>query len=81
MAKTAPPKGYRVEASADGKTWQDIARGELPNIAYALAAQRIAFARPTAARYLRFSFAETAIPAQRLAIAGLGAFRPKPGAS
>jgi alpha-L-fucosidase len=80
MAKTAPPKGYRVEASADGKTWQDIAKGELPNIAYALAAQRIAFARPTAARYLRFSFAETAIPAQRLAIAGLGAFRPKPGA-
>ena len=80
MANTAPPKGYRVEASTDGKTWQDIAKGELPNIAYALAAQRIAFVRPISARFLRFSFAETAIPAKRLTIAGLGAFRPKPDA-
>lgn len=80
MANTAPPRGYRVESSQDGKTWRAVAAGELPNIAYALAAQRIAFAAPLTTRWLRFTFAETAVPAQKLAIAGLGAFRPKPSA-
>jgi alpha-L-fucosidase len=78
MAKAAPPKGYRVEASLDGKAWRDIAAGELPNIAYALAAQRIGFAATISARWLRFSFAETALPAQTLSIAGLGVFLPRP---
>jgi alpha-L-fucosidase len=77
MAKTAPPKGYRVDASLDGKAWSTIATGELPNIAYALAAQRIGFAAPISARWLRFSFAQTAVPAQTLSIAGLGLFLPR----
>ncbi|WP_380785213.1 alpha-L-fucosidase [Sphingomonas sp. R86521] len=80
MANTAPPRGYRVESSPDGKAWHAVAAGELPNIAYALAAQRIAFGAPLTTRWLRFTFAETAVPAQKLAIAGLGAFRPKPPA-
>ncbi|MBE2990424.1 alpha-L-fucosidase [Sphingomonas sp. CFBP 13603] len=75
MAQTAPPKAYRIEVSVDGKTWREIASGELPNIAYALAAQRIAFAKPVVARLVRWSFAETAVPALRLAIAGLAVFR------
>ncbi len=75
MAQTAPPKAYRIEVSADGKTWREIASGELPNIAYALAAQRISFAKPVVARLVRWSFAETAVPALRLAIAGLAVFR------
>jgi len=77
MADTAPPKAYRVEISTDGKSWREAGTGELPNIAYALATQRIAFAAPVTTRFLRFSFAETAIPARRLAIAGIGAFRPR----
>ena len=77
MADTAPPKAYRVEVSADGKTWREAGQGELPNIAYALATQRITFAAPVTTRLLRFSFAETAIPARHLAIAGIGAFRPR----
>jgi len=77
MADTAPPKAYRVEISTDGKSWREAGTGELPNIAYALATQRIAFEAPVKTRFLRFSFAETAIPARRLAIAGIGAFRPR----
>ncbi len=79
MADTAPPKGYRIETSTDGTNWQEAGKGELPNIAYALATQRIAFASPVTARLLRLSFAETAVPARRLAIAGIGAFRPRSG--
>lgn len=79
MTGAAPPKGYLAETSRDGKTWSPAGGGELPNIAYALSTQRLNFdggARPI--RYLRLSFGETAVPAARLAIAGIGAFtRPR----
>ncbi|KQN20602.1 alpha-L-fucosidase [Sphingomonas sp. Leaf33] len=79
MTGAAPPKGYLVEVSRDGRVWQPAGGGELPNIAYALSTQRLNFtggARPV--RYLRLSFGETAVPAARLAIAGIGAFsRPR----
>ncbi len=77
MTGAAPPKGYTAQTSRDGKNWEDGATGEFANIAYALATQRIAFAKARATRYLRLSFAETAMPAARLAIAGIGGFTPR----
>ena len=71
---SAPPRGYRAETSVDGKSWTRAAEGEFQNIAYALATQRIPFAAPRSLRYLRLTFAATAIPAQSLAIADLGMF-------
>ena len=72
--QSAPPRGYHAETSVDGKTWQPAADGEFQNIAYALATQRIPFTSPRALRYLRLSFAATAVPAAKLAIADIGAF-------
>jgi alpha-L-fucosidase len=69
----APPKDYDIATSSDGKTWIEAAAGELSNIAYALSTQRIAFHAPRNARYLRFTFTETAIPAERMMLAGVGA--------
>ena len=74
MTGAAPPKGYVAETSDDGTNWKPAASGEFSNIAYALSTQRIAFAVPRQARYLRLTFAETAVAAQRLAIAGIGGF-------
>ncbi|MFS0773783.1 alpha-L-fucosidase [Sphingomonas sp. 1P08PE] len=73
-AGSAPPRGYVTETSVDGRSWQPAGAGELPNIAYALATQRLDFTTPRAVRYLRLTFAATAVPADRLAIAGVGAF-------
>mgnify|MGYP004513598159 CR=1 FL=1 len=70
----APPRNYRCETSTDGRRWEEAAAGEFANIAYALATQRIAFAASRPARFLRLSFAATAVPADRLAVAGIGAF-------
>jgi alpha-L-fucosidase len=75
MTGAAPPHGYVAETSVDGRSWEPAAQGELPNIAYALSTQRLAFATPRPARYLRLTFARTAVPADRLAIAGIGAFK------
>lgn len=72
--QSAPPRTYRAETSLDGTTWTAAAQGEFQNIAYALATQRIPFDKPQRLRYLRLSFAATAIPAQQLAIADVGAF-------
>ncbi|KQT34629.1 alpha-L-fucosidase [Sphingomonas sp. Leaf412] len=77
MDGAAPPKGYVADTSRDGRTWRAGAAGELPNIAYALSTQRFAFAAPRPMRYLRLAFAETAVPARRLAIAGIGGFAPR----
>ena len=78
MTGAAPPKAYVAETSMDGKTWDQAGGGELANIAYALSTQRLNFAGVRQARYLRLTFAETAVPAERLAIAGIGAFsRPR----
>ncbi|MGD4881911.1 discoidin domain-containing protein, partial [Xanthomonas citri pv. citri] len=74
MTGAAPPKGYRAETSEDGQHWQPAGAGELSNIAYALSTQRLNFPEVRQIRYLRLSFAETAVPAERLAIAGIGAF-------
>ncbi|NIJ20349.1 alpha-L-fucosidase [Sphingomonas naasensis] len=74
MSKASPPKGYVAETSVDGTNWQPAANGEFGNIAYALSTQRIAFAAPRDARYLRLRFDETALPEPRLAIAGIGGF-------
>lgn len=78
MTGAAPPKGYVAQTSRDGKNWEDGATGEFANIAYALATQRIAFGKARPTRYLRLSFAETATPAARLAVAGIGGFTPRP---
>ena len=72
--ESAPPRGYRAETSVDGKTWLLAAEGEFQNIAYALATQRIPFTSRRSLRYLRLTFAATAVPAAKLAIAGVGAF-------
>jgi len=74
MNGAAPPKAYLAETSLDGTAWQPAGAGELANIAYALSTQRLNFTSPRAARYLRLSFAETAVTAEKLAIAGIGAF-------
>ncbi|WP_156460718.1 alpha-L-fucosidase [Sphingomonas sp. Leaf339] len=71
---TAPPRGYRAETSTDGTTWIAAGEGEFPNIAYALATQRVPFTTPRSVRYLRLSFATTALPAAKMAIADIGAF-------
>ena len=78
MTGAAPPKGYLAETSRDGRTWMPAAGGELPNIAYALSTQRLNFDTVRTIRFLRLSFGETAVPAAKLAIAGIGAFsRPR----
>lgn len=71
----APPAGYRVEVSLDGKSWSGMEQGEFPNINYARATQRIAFAATREARYLRLSFDRPAVPAPAIAVATIGAFR------
>ncbi len=76
MTGAATPKGYVAETSVDGRAWAVANSGEFANIAYALSTQRIVFASRQTARYLRFSFPGTALPATRLAIAGIGAFTP-----
>lgn len=77
MVDAAPPRGYRVETSRDGRTWQPGAHGEFANIAYALSTQRVAFAAARPARFMRFGFDAAATPATSLAIAGIGAFTLK----
>ena len=77
IAGASPPRDYRAETSVDGKAWEPAAQGEFANIAYALSTQRIAFATPRAARFLRLSFGATAVPAARMTIAGIGAFTKK----
>jgi alpha-L-fucosidase len=74
MVDAAPPRDYRAETSIDGAHWQTAASGEFSNIAYALATQRIPFAAARPARFLRLSFATTAVTAHNLTIAGIGAF-------
>ncbi|PSJ40010.1 alpha-L-fucosidase [Allosphingosinicella deserti] len=74
MSDARPPKGYTAELSRDGTNWEPGASGEFSNIAYALSTQRVAFPAPQIARYLRLRFAELALPAPRLAIAGVGGF-------
>jgi alpha-L-fucosidase len=74
MTGASPPKGYVAETSVDGRTWQPAAAGEFANIAYALSTQRIAFDQARVTRFLRLTFAETASPSPRLAIAGIGGF-------
>jgi alpha-L-fucosidase len=74
MNRASPPRGFLAETSIDGRRWQPAAGGELPNIAYARSTQRIAFDQPRSARYLRLQFGELAMPAERLALAGIGAF-------
>lgn len=77
MTNAAPPRGYVAETSVDGTNWEPAAKGEFSNIAYALSTQRIAFESARRTRYLRITFSETAVPAARLAIAGVGGFIAK----
>ncbi|MET4896663.1 alpha-L-fucosidase [Sphingomonadaceae bacterium jetA1] len=74
MIDAAPPRGYVAETSLDGKTWTPAGSGEFSNIAYALSTQRLPFTSARPVRYLRLQFAQGAVPASRLAIAGIGAF-------
>lgn len=78
MSKAAPPRRYVAETSADGTNWLPAAAGEFSNIAYALSTQRIPFATPRVARYLRLSFGDVALAEPRLAIAGIGGFVARP---
>ncbi|MBN8813678.1 MULTISPECIES: alpha-L-fucosidase [unclassified Sphingomonas] len=73
-ADAAPPRGYRVDTSLDGRTWEAGGEGEFSNIAYALATQRIALSSGRPARFLRLVFEAVAVPARELAIADIGAF-------
>jgi alpha-L-fucosidase len=78
MTDAAPPKTYIAETSLDNTNWEPATTGEFSNIAYALSTQRIAFATMHRARYLRLSFPEVAVPATKLAIAGIGGFITRP---
>ncbi|WP_066824703.1 alpha-L-fucosidase [Sphingomonas mali] len=78
MTDAAPPKGYIAETSLDNTNWEPAAAGEFSNIAYALSTQRIAFAKMRRTRYLRLTFSEAAVPAAKLAIAGIGGFVARP---
>jgi len=78
MTDAAPPKGYIAETSMDNTNWKPAAAGEFSNIAYALSTQRIAFAKMRRTRYLRLTFSEAAVPAAKLAIAGIGGFVARP---
>ncbi|MGK2912109.1 MAG: alpha-L-fucosidase [Sphingobium sp.] len=73
--QSAPPAGYSVETSVDGKQWAAAQEGEFQNINYARATQRIAFTSPRPARYLRLTFPRTAVAAPAISIATIGAFR------
>jgi len=73
----SPPRDYRCETSVDGTQWEAAGSGELANIAYALATQRLAFAHPRQARFLRLSFDAPALPTASIALAGIGAFTVK----
>lgn len=73
--QAAPPGRYVVETSVDGKNWSKPQEGEFQNINYARATQRIPFAVPREARYLRLGFPRPAVPAPVIAIATIGAFR------
>lgn len=77
MNGASPPRGFVAETSSDGERWTRAAGGELPNIAYARSTQRLAFSQSIAARFLRLRFDDLAVPAGRLAVAGIGAFAPK----
>ncbi len=78
MTGAAPPRSYVAETSVDGRDWQAAGAGEFANIAYALSTQRLNFPDVRTLRFLRLRFAATAVPAARLAIAGIGAFdRPR----
>jgi alpha-L-fucosidase len=66
---------YSVETSLDGRTWTAGGEGELPNINYARATQRMPFPAARTARYLRFAFPRPAVPAPAIAVAEIGAFR------
>jgi alpha-L-fucosidase len=74
MTGASPPKAYVAETSIDGHEWRPAASGEFSNIAYALSTQRIPFSQVHRARYLRLTFAETAVPAAKIAVAGIGGF-------
>ncbi|MCI4592642.1 alpha-L-fucosidase [Sphingobium sp. BYY-5] len=73
--QAAPPARYIVETSTDGSNWTKPQEGEFQNINYARATQRIPFAAPREARYLRLTFQRPAVPAPAIAIATIGAFR------
>ncbi len=76
LPDAGPPGRYRVETSEDGKTWTPAGEGEFGNIAYARATQRITFAKARKARYLMLGFTTVATAQPKMAIAGIGAFRP-----
>jgi alpha-L-fucosidase len=76
LPDAGPPGRYRVETSEDGKTWTPADEGEFGNIAYARATQRITFAKARQARYLMLGFTTVATAQPKMAIAGIGAFRP-----
>ncbi|MBB5699450.1 alpha-L-fucosidase [Sphingomonas yantingensis] len=71
----APPSRWRAETSLDGKSWTAAGEGEFANINYARATQRPAFAGVRQARFLRLHFPVPAVPAPRIAVAGLAGFR------
>jgi len=75
-AGAGPPGQYVAETSVDGRTWAAGGTGELSNIAYARATQRVRFATPRSARYLRLHFPVVATGDPVLAITAIGAFRP-----
>lgn len=75
LPDAGPPSRYVAETSDDGRVWVRAGEGEFGNIAYARATQRMTFASPRDARYLRLTFPRVATDQPRMAIAGIGAFR------
>ncbi|MBI5834303.1 MAG: discoidin domain-containing protein [Armatimonadetes bacterium] len=46
---------YQIDLSLDGQTWDSVARGEFGNIEANPVQQKVLFAKPARARYLRFT--------------------------
>lgn len=51
---------YEIEVSADGENWQQVSQGEFSNIVNNPIEQYVAFDKPTASRYVRFTVNATA---------------------
>jgi len=71
--KMGPPGFFTAWVSDDGKTWGDpVASGEFANIAASRAVQKVRFAAPHKARYLRINLPRAVLDKPIITVAGVG---------
>jgi alpha-L-fucosidase len=72
-AQLGPPAGYEAWLSQDGQGWgASVAQGEFPNIAASRAQQKIRFAKPADARYLRLRLPNAVQNKTRIIVGAIG---------